>query len=507
MPSWVNQRADLENFGWRQRIGFPLGLALFGALLFLPAPGGLSAEGKRAAAVAILMAVWWITEALPIAATALVPLAFYPFLSIMTMADTARRYADPVIFLFMGGFMIALAMQKWNLHKRLALYVINWIGGGLYRMLLGFMLAAGFISMWVSNTATAVMMLPIGMAVIGQLNKDQEEGQKKVFAAALMLGIAYACSIGGTATLIGTPPNMIFAGQSKALFPDLPEVGFVQWIQFALPLALGFLALTWVYLSLFVIGRSRKTKTDRGIIQREIKALGSWTRGERAVMAIFLLTAFCWIMKSDIAIGSWVIPGWTTVLNLPDVHDGTIAILAALVLFVFPLDLKKGVFLLDWESAVKLPWGVLILFGGGFALAESFQTSGLASWLGEGLGVFRGVPVWVLVGLLCFSTTFLTELMSNTALVTTLLPVVAAASQTLGIHPYFLMVPVTVSASFAFMMPVATPPNAIVFGSGCLTIPRMAKAGLVLNLAGVVWITLLTFLLLRPVFGLAVRAS
>ncbi len=491
-----------EKFSLTKKIGFPLGVALFLLILSAPLPDGLSPEAKRAGAVVALMAVWWITETIPIAATALAPLALFPLLSVMDTNQTARLYADPNIFLFMGGFMIAMAMQKWGLHKRLAIYLIGYVGGQPRRMLAGFILAAGFISMWVSNTATAVMMLPIGMAVIGQLGARAGADESKKFGEALMLGIAYACSIGGVATLIGSPPNMIFAGQSKALFPELGEVGFVRWLLFAFPLAAGFLVIVWFYLAFIVLGRKKLAQNEKNMISREIQALGPWSRGEIGVMIIFFLTAVAWIWRGDLLLGDFFLPGWTTLFHLKGIHDGTIAMVAALLLFATPVNLRKGEFLLDWEWALKLPWGVILLFGGGFALAESFRVTGLDAWLGNGLEILRGIPTVYLILALCLITTFLSELMSNTAQVTMLIPVLAAAAPALGVHPYLLMIPATIAASFSFMMPVGTPPNAIVFGSGYLTIPKMAKAGFVLNILGSLWITFVTLVLLKPVFGL-----
>lgn len=490
-----------DSFGWRRTLGFPLGLVLFAVVYLAPLPEGLSPEAKKAGAVALLMAVWWITECLPIATTALVPVALYPLLSIMTTAETARRYADPNIFLFMGGFMIALAMQKWNLHKRLALYVLSIIGGGLRRMLLGFMLATAYVFHVGSNTATAVMMLPIAMAVSQELHFPEGGKGLAEFRVALMLAVAYAASIGGVSTLIGTPPNMIFAGQSKALFPELPEVGFVQWFFFGFPLSLGFLLIAWAYLAFVVARGIPKFQMKHDVIREQLKALGPWSKPEAGVMAVFALTALAWITRENITLGRFVLPGWTTLLNLKGVHDGTVAMIAALILFIIPVNLKKGEFLLDWAWALKLPWEVLLLFGGGFALAESFQTTGLAAWLGGGFGLLQGLPLVWIVLILCLATTFISELMSNTAQATMMLPVLAAAAVTLNIHPYFLMIPATVACSLAFMMPVGTPPNAVVFGSGYITIPQMAKAGFALNILGALWITFMTFVLMGPVFG------
>ena len=487
-------------FGWRRILGFPLGILLFGGVVLAPTPEGLSPEAKKAAAIALLMAVWWMTECLPIAVTALTPLALYPLLSVMGATETAQRYADPNIFLFMGGFMLALAMQKWSLHKRIALHVIRVGGGGPRRMLAGFLVSSAFISMFVSNTATAVMMLPIGMAVVNQLGLGST-GKENRFSEALMLTIAYACSVGGVATLIGSPPNLIFAGQSKMLFPELGEVGFVRWFLFAFPLAVGFLIIVWAYLAFAVLGKTHDLKSKKDLIEQEIRSLGPWSRGEIGVMAVFALTVLGWIWRTDISLGGLTIPGWTTLLHLKGVHDGTVAMIAAFLLFATPVNLTKGEFLLDWETAVKLPWGILLLFGGGFALAESFRVTGLDAWLGGGFEALRGIPRPVLILLLCLSVTFLSELMSNTAQVTMLMPVLAAAAPVLGEHPYFLMIPATIAASFSFMMPVGTPPNAVVFGSGYLTVPKMAKAGFVLNILGAFWITFIALVWMETSLG------
>lgn len=492
-----------QSYVWRQKIGFPLGVVLFVLVLLLPTPEGLSVEAQRAGAVAILMAVWWISESLPVAATAMMPLALYPMLGVMSTAQTAAPYANPNIFLFMGGFMIAMAMQKWHLHKRLALHVILLVGSGPRQMLLGFMAATAFLSMWVSNTATAVMLLPVALAVIHQMaERGARETTQQKLSLCLMLGIAYAASVGGTATLIGTPPNVIFAGQVETLLPGLGEVGFVRWFLFAFPLAVGFLILVWLYLT-FIVGRLPKSsKADRSLIRKELVQMGAWSRGERGVMIIFVLTALAWMGRGDVEIGTVVLPGWTTVLGWSGIHDGTIAVVAALLLFATPVDFKNVDFLLDWTWAKKLPWHVLLLFGGGFALAESFQATGLDIWIGSGIGLLKGMPVFLLVLALCLTVTFLTEVTSNTATATMLMPVLAAAATVLEVHPFLLMIPVTLSASFAFMLPVATPPNAVVFGSGHVTIPQMAKAGLTLNILGALWITIMTFFLGIPVFNL-----
>jgi sodium-dependent dicarboxylate transporter 2/3/5 len=480
----------------RKRLGFWSGPLLFAAVLFCPLPA-ISPEARRAAAVIAWMGVWWTTEAVELAAASLLPLALFPLLSVLTMEETARRYAEPNVFLFMGGFMLALAMQKCELHRRIALHTIRLCGTGPRRMLGGFMLATACISMWVSNTATAVMMLPIGMAVIERI--ESKHHRTAGFDTALMLGIAYASSIGGAATLIGTPPNLIFAGQAKELLPALPPVGFMEWFVWAFPLSAGFLVLTWAYLSFFVIrkGTRREAEDSEQVLDEEIAALGKLSEAETRVMTIFFLTVAAWIFREDIPLGALRIRGWAGLLGLKGVHDGTVAMVSALALFAIPEGRGKDGRLLNWDWAKRLPWEVLLLFGAGFAVAESFQSTGLAGSLAGGLKAFSVLPAIPLVWVLCAATTFVSEFMSNTAQVSLMMPVLAAAAPTLGIHPYLLMIPATLAASFAFMMPAGTPPNAVVIGSGRLSILQMAKAGLALNLLGSFWITLMTFTLLQ----------
>jgi sodium-dependent dicarboxylate transporter 2/3/5 len=489
-------------YSWRQKVGFPLGVGLLALILVLPSPEGLAPEGQRAGAVAVLMAAWWVTEAVPIAVTALVPLVLYPVLAVTDMTAAAAPYADPNVFLFLGGFMIAMAMEKWGLHRRLGLAVIACVGGGPRRLLWGFMTATALISMWVSNTATAAMMLPVAIAVLGRLDLEScGTAGTAHFGTVLMLGIAYAASVGGVSTLIGTPPNMIFAGQAKLLFPEMSEVTFLRWMLFALPVAFGFLIVVWAYLAYVYVRLERGFVTTPGAIREEIAALGPWSRGERGVMAVFLLTAAAWMGRGDVQIGQVTLPGWSTLLGLKGIHDGTIAMAAALVLFATPVSFTKVDFLLDWSWARRLPWDVLLLLGGGFALAEGFHRTGLDAWLGSSLHALQGIPTPVLIFLLCLGVAVVGNVISNTAIAAMLVPMVASVAGPLNLHPYLLMIPATLAASFDFMLPAGTPPNAIVYGSGYVTIPQMVRAGLVLTLLGAVWITMATYLLVIPVFG------
>ena len=496
----------------RQKIGLFLGIALFVALIAAPGFAGLSSHAKSVAAVAVLMATWWITEAMPIPATALLPIILFPLLGIMRAKDVSMRYADQNIFLFMGGFFIAMAMQRWDLHKRIALYIVRFLGTSPRRIVLGFMIATAFLSMWISNTATTMMMFPIGLAVI--FHAANMLGREKSgvnitpgsfnFGLALMLGIAYAASIGGIATLVGTPPNIVFAGIVKSMFPKAPEIGFLDWFKIGLPLVLIFLPLTWFYLThIAVPPRIKKIPGGKDIIERDLRELGKFKLGEKLTLAVFLLVALAWIFRRDIDLGIFAIPGWSGMLGISQyVHDSTVAVFGAILLFLLPVDFKKRIFVLNWEWALRIPWGIILLFGGGFALAAGFQTSGLAQWIGERLSFLCGVPTIIMILCICLLLTFLTEVTSNTATTTMMMPVLGALAAATCVHPFLLMIPAAMSASCAFMLPVATPPNAIVFGSGYLRIPDMVRVGFFLNLIGAVIITLLVYFLVIPLLNI-----
>lgn len=496
----------------RQIVGLILGVFLFLIMILLPTPSGMSPAAQKTLAITLLMASWWIGEAIHITATALIPLVAYPLLGIMNSRAAAAPYANHNVFLFMGGFFIAMAMQKWNLHQRIALHIINLVGASPRRLVLGFMLATAFLSMWISNTATTMMMLPIGIAVIysiptgnNQVQKQTDAGILKTnFGTALMLGIAYSASIGGVGTLIGTPPNVILAGAVKSLFPGAPEIGFLQWMKVGVPLVIVFLPLVWYYLVRVSSPiRVKSLGIGRDIIGEQLKALGPINKGERYTLIVFTLTALLWIFRKDIALGSLTVPGWSSLFPAPEsIHDSTVAMLMALVLFLIPVDRKKGAFVLDWEWARRIPWGVLFLMGGGFALAEGFQATGLAGWVGGRLQLLGNIPPGVMVILVCLLMTFLTEVTSNTATTSVMMPVLAATALALKINPLLLMIPATISASCAFMLPVATPPNAIVFGSGYLTIPKMARTGLALNFTGILLVTTLIYSLALSAFGI-----
>ena len=483
------------------RVGLFGGVAVFLIVLALPTPEGMTADGHRAGAVAALMVVWWLSEALPLAATALVPIALFPMLGVLKSSDVTRAYGDHIVFLFAGGFFIAMAMQKWGLHERIALNIISRAGTNLRGLVLGFMIAAAFLSMWISNTATALMMVPIAIAVIDEIERRAGPAQAGPFSACILLGIAYACSIGGVGTLIGTPPNGVLVSQLATLFPEAPEIGFVQWMMFGVPFVLIFLPIAWILLTsvLFRLGSMPSSGAHEEIVGR-LRALGPMNKGEKIVSVISILTALGWIFRRDIELGEFVISGWSDLFPNPAfIHDSTVAICATVVLFLAPVDLKKGEFALDWEWARKIPWGILLLFGGGLALARAFTASGLVDWLGGKLTLLADAPPFMVVGAIALMLTFLTEFTSNTATTTIMMPILGGAgAPAMGVHPLLLMVPAALSASCAFMMPVATPPNAVVFGSGRISIPQMAKAGILLNLIGVVLVTLLVYFVAVP---------
>ncbi|MGD8784691.1 MAG: DASS family sodium-coupled anion symporter [Thioalkalispiraceae bacterium] len=471
----------------RRQLGLVLGPLVFIVILLIPPPAELSDTGWRVVAVAALMAIWWISEAIPIAATSLLPVALFPLLNVMSTKATTSAYANHLVFLFLGGFLIAMAMQKWNLHKRIALHTIRAVGVSPPRIILGFMLATAFLSMWISNTATAMMMLPIALAVVGQLTNDDSsdlEAYSPAFGVALMLGIAYSASIGGVATLIGTPPNAILAGIVERVYEQ--RISFAAWMSFGLPLSIVMLTIAWFYLTRIAYPVKHQTVPNvTQVIQQQINQLGPMTRQEGLVALIFALVAITWITR-----------GLIEIKLLDGVSDATIAIVGALLLFIIPSDIKQREFLLDWSSAVKLPWDILILFGGGFALAQGFSDSGLTEWIVLQMSVLKGAYLVVLILAITLVVIFLTEVTSNTATATLILPVLGALATAVDVEPMTLMIPAAIAASYAFMLPVATPPNAIVFSSRYITIPQMARAGFYMNLVASLVITLFVLFLL-----------
>jgi sodium-dependent dicarboxylate transporter 2/3/5 len=443
------------------------------------------------------MAIWWMTAAIPVFATALLPLALLPLFGAGGIRETAAPYAHELIFLFMGGFIIALAMQRWGLHQRIALNALRLAGTRQTGIIAGFMAVTAFLSMWVSNTATTIMMLPIALSVIG-LSGDVDTGDSPrgapstSFATALLLGIAYAASIGGIGTLIGTPPNLFLASFAENELGI--SISFVRWMAVGLPLVFVFVPITWFLLTrvLFPL-KGEQIAGDADTIPRMLRSLGVMNRGERITLLVFTLTAAAWVTRPLLAqltlFGTQPLSGLT---------DPGIAIVAALLLFVSPVDIRQRVFAMDWETAARLPWGLLLLFGGGLSLAGAISRNGVSEFIGSQVAAIGTAPVLVMIVVVVTMMIFLTELTSNIATTAALVPILAAIAPPLGFHPLLLAVPAAIAASCAFMLPVATPPNAIVFGSGYVDIAQMMRAGIGLNLIGIVLITALAYLLALP---------
>lgn len=468
------------------RAGLWAGIALFVLVLAIPLP--MPAAARRTAAVAVLMSVWWLTETIPLAATALLPLALFPALGVLSAADAAAPYANPVVFLFLGGFIVATAMQRWGLHRRIALGIVARAGTRPHMLVLGFMLATAFISMWVSNTATAAMMVPIGIA-LAELLRPQERDAPFPFATALMLGIAYAATIGGIATLIGTPPNAVFAAAAREIAGE--AIGFAEWLVIGLPIALVLLPAAWALL-VFVLYPSRALPPGaEEMLTGERRRLGPRTRPELVVAVVFASMAIAWLLRDPKQIGGVTLPGIASFV--PFVDDATIAIAGAVALFLLPSGAGRPV--LVWEDTRELPWGVLILFGGGLSLARAFDDSGLTAAVGDAVAALDALPLWLLIGAAVALFILLSELASNTAVAAMGMPVLAAAADGLGQDPIVFMAAGALAASSAFMLPVGTPPNAIVFGTGYVSMRQMVRAGLWLNLLSIVIVTLVALLL------------
>jgi sodium-dependent dicarboxylate transporter 2/3/5 len=495
-----------------QRIGLPAGPAL-GLVVAFALPEGyttaagdwLAVEGPARAttAIAAWMAVWWLSEAIPIYATALLPLALLPLSGAATMREAAQPYGHELIFLFMGGFIIALAMQRWGLHRRLALRALSMVGKDPESTVGGFMVVTALLSMWVSNTATVVMMLPIATSVIaltwrkgggGEWDgaSPLPEGEGRNFALCLLLGIAYAASIGGIGTLIGTPPNLFLASFVKSQLGR--EISFVGWMAIGVPLVAIFLPAVWWGLTRWLYPvRGRGGVGGEAFTRTALAELGPMQPGEWVTLAVFAITACTWMLRP--LLNAWEIAGHRPLAGL---SDPGVAVIAALALFVIPVDRRERVFAMDWKTAVQLPWGVLILFGGGLSLAAAIQANGVGAHIGNQVGALASWPQLLLMLAVVALVIFLTELTSNTATTATLVPILAGLAPGLDLSPYVLIVPATIAASCAFMLPVATPPNAIVFGSGTLTVPEMSRAGLWFNLLGIFLITGITYAIALP---------
>jgi len=477
-------------YGMRQWSGWILGPGALFATLLLPAPAGLSEPGWHTAGAALLMAIWWITETVPIPVTALVPLVLFPALGLGDIRETAAPFANPIIYLFFGGFIIALAMQKWGLHRRVAINLIGVMGTRPSRIVAGFLLSSSLISMWVSNTATALMMLPIAMSVVHLLPDGGSRAQRQ-FGTALLLSVAYGATTGGMATLIGTPPNALLAAYVENTYGL--TLGFGQWMLLGVPVMLVTLPVVYLVLTRVVFQLDAgELPGMRELISEEKAQLGPLSRGEQVVMAVFVATATGWVFQPLIA------------KTLPLVTDTTIAMTGALLLFFIPVNWRRGEFTMDWESTRNLPWEVLLLFGGGLSLAANIEKHGLSVYLGTLTGNLDGLPMLAILCVVCFGILMLTELTSNTATAATFLPITAAIAISLGQNPLLFLIPTALAANCSYMMPVGTPPNAIVFGSGRVPLPQMAKAGMLLNIALVPIIIGLVLLIAPWVFGVQI---
>ncbi|WP_222851726.1 DASS family sodium-coupled anion symporter [Phytoactinopolyspora mesophila] len=487
-----------ETYSRRKRIGLVAGVVA-AAAVYLLLPDTLGDEGKTTAAIAVLMAAWWMTEAIPIPATALLPLVLFPFLGVAEISDAASPYANDIIFLFMGGFMLGLAMQRWNLHRRIALVVVAAVGTSPVMLIAGFMIATGFITMWVSNTATTIMMLPIGLSVltlVAQVRRGEEDTN---FSTALMLGIAYAASIGSVSTLIGTPPNALMRGYLSENHGI--TIGFGQWMAVGVPLAVVFLVITWLVLTRFIYPpKIKELAGGRELIRGELRKLGPMSRGEWTVLLVFASAALAWVFVPLLADNDTVIE---TAPWLDNISDAGIAMALAVALFLIPVDGRRGVRALDWETAVKLPWGILLLFGGGLSLSRQFGETGLSAWIGERVGVLDGVPIWVLILVVTLVVLLLTELTSNTATAAAFLPIMGGVAIGMNADVMMLVIPTALAATLAFMLPVATPPNAIAFGSGYVKIGQMVRAGFWLNIIGLILVLVVMYTFAGWVFGLS----
>jgi len=479
----------------RWRLELALGPSVF-VLFFSFSPLDIAPSANAALASTLWIAIWWVTEAIPIPATSLLPIVLFPLTGVVDVAAATAPYADPIVFLLLGGFLLALGVERWGLHRRIALVVVGLVGVRSDRLLLGFMLATAVLSMWISNSATAMLMVPIGTAVIVSLGSDgrdrrPDEGELVTgvravpderpatdFGLALMLGIAYSASIGGVATLIGSPPNAVFAGVAESRL-DV-QIGFLDWLVFAGPLSAVFLVVTWLLLVKLL--RPEVPRDADAVVRAQRAALGQMSRGERRVSAVFVLVALGWLLRPFVLQPLF-----------PAITDTAVAIVGGVLLFVVPVDFERREFLLDWSDTARLPWGVLLLLGAGFSLANGFQESGLDAVIARGLAGVAGVPLIVLVLVLATVVVFLTEVTSNTATASVFMPIMISLGLILGVSPLPLMATVSLAASMAFMLPVATPPNAVVFGSGYVTISQMSRTGLWLNLLGIVAVVALTY--------------
>lgn len=489
----ANTKASGPGYTPARITGLVLGPLLFSLTLAFFRPEGLSMEAQAVLASTLWVATWWITEAIPIPVTSLLPIVLLPLTNALDGDTVVSSYGDDIIFLFIGGFSLAIAMEKWNLHQRIALTIVAAIGTSPRRIVLGFMAATAFLSMWVSNTAATMMMIPVGLAVAYEAAKTLRGGEYAdelpKFEKSIVFGIGYAATIGGLGTLIGTPPLAILAATVGELFGT--SISFAGWMMFGAPIVVILLALTWFYLtSVKFRVRFKRLPGGEELIHGEKESLGSMSSQEKAVLWVFLGVAFMWVTRSFI---------WESII--PGLSDGNIAIVATVVLFALPTHSGGERRILQWNDSKKIPWGILLLFGGGLAIAAGFVESGLSSWIGEQLQLLEGTNVFIII-IATALVLFLTEITSNAATATMILPVMAAFAIALNIHPYALMVPCAMAANCAFMLPVGTPPNAIMFGTGKITIMEMVKSGFWVNLVALVFIVAAVIFFLPMMWGI-----
>ncbi len=474
------------------KIGFWSGLILFIACLFLKLDPE-HPEITYTLAITVLMAIWWLTEAIPIAVTSLLPIVLFPLLGVLNGKEVAHMYTNDIIFLFLGGFMVAIAMQRWNLHKRIAVEIVKIFGVSHARILFGFMSASAFLAMWMSNTATTMMMVPIVLSVVAELENAVGKKAMGKYATGLFLGLAYSSSIGGVATLVGTPPNMVFVKILKITFPHAPEISFSDWMIFGLPTSILMFIVCFI-LIYYMFRPAEKWEIDKKIFTDIGKNLGKPKFEEKVIIVLFALMGLLWIFRKTLTIGSLTIPGWSSLFKHPEYfNDGVVAIFIAVLLFLIPSKNKPGSMLLDWSCAKEIPWGIVLLFGGGFALANGFVKSGLSRWIATSLGGLVNLHPFILILIVALVVSLLTQVTSNTATTQILLPVLAGTAVAANLNPLMLMLPATMAASLAFMTPVATPPNAIVFSTERIKMKDMLFAGLILNIVGIIIITFMVY--------------
>jgi sodium-dependent dicarboxylate transporter 2/3/5 len=476
-------------------------IALILAILFLMffifiSNSSTDSLAMKMTGVAIMMAVLWVSEAIPLGATSLLPIVLFPLLGISEAGSVASEYFNNTIFLFVGGFLIAIAMESWNLHRRIALLIIMFLGSGSSGIVLGFLIASAFLSMFISNTATALMMLPIGLSVVTKMNQLHAGKDADKFAVSIMLSIAYGASLGGIATLVGTPPNLAFVRIFQISFPDAPQISFGMWTLLVLPITVIMLLVAWVLMTKILYRVKNNAVISKSMVKDEFLTLGKTSYEEWVVLVVFVLTALLWIFRTDLNFGFATLSGWSSILgNNKFVDDSTVAIFMSLILFVIPSKNFNSKRLLNLDAFGKLPWEIILLFGGGFALASGFQSSGLSQMICNQLETIKGLPPLLMIMIISITMAVLTEFTSNTAITQTMLPILAALSLAMKLNPMLLMIPATLSASLAFMLPVSTPPNAIVFSSGKVTIRQMFKTGLLLDIIGVILVSVLFYYL------------